>query len=485
MTGPGRGLCALFHEPEVVEFVDSTSRLDRLTLFVGAGVSMESGFPSWYQLVSKLLARVAQESGLADRPANEFAAWTIEREGLTAAAAVAKASLNDFPGALREVLYLVSETPRPGETGRAIAALTRSVTETRVLTTNYDLILESALERSCSGPLGDPARSIVHLHGVVGPRGGTYGQEIVLSEQDYFSMAADTSPQQMVAANELSGSACVFLGASLTDPNLLRYLYRTQHSRKHWVVFSRQQDAAIYDSSDPAVVALREETSRRRWEVARVRPIYADFFSQTAQLLHELRMRRDRGDAYVPLPERLAAWRVALQQGVLTTEADSFAQNQDAFQAVLQYLIDGIERDLEEHGAATADGERLQLSMWVYDPAAETLVNWASSDRSWRDPSTLTPLPVDWQSDFLSVQAFCAGSLVERSTDQFVATRWNHVVGAPIYLQTDPVGRLPVGAMTIASNLPRDRSALMRGLATLRRQSIPTTEDTLASLLAP
>lgn len=116
---------------------------------------------------------------------------------------------------------------------------------------------------------------------------------------------------------------------------------------------------------------------------------------------------------------------------------------------------------------------------------AESLTNWASSDRVWRDPTTMEPLPIDWTSDFVSTQAFCAGSLVVRSTERYVATRWNHVIGSPIYLETELLGRLPIGAVTIASTASAPESALYRGLSTLRRKSFPAVESVLAGLLDP
>jgi hypothetical protein len=128
-------------------------------------------------------------------------------------------------------------------------------------------------------------------------------------------------------------------------------------------------------------------------------------------------------------------------------------------------------------------GERLQCSLWVYAPDRQELVNWASSDRVWRDPSTLEPVAIAWDSDFVSVRAFTSGSVVSYSTAQYVVSRWNHVVGAPIHLETDQYGRIPVGVLTIASSAGEHSSALHRGMSFLRAEILPAVLPRLASLL--
>jgi len=59
-----------------------------------------------------------------------------------------------------------------------------------------------------------------------------------------------------------------------------------------------------------------------------------------------------------------------------------------------------------EESRAILSPARPRLSLWVYDPGSESLTNWASADRVWRDPKTMEPLQVDWRSEFVSVQAF-------------------------------------------------------------------------------
>lgn len=170
----------------------------------------------------------------------------------------------------------------------------------------------------------------------------------------------------------------------------------------------------------------------------------------------------------------------------LDTSPHSFSDGQDYLQSILADVV-GATRDLlGEHGIEPAPSERLGCSLWVYQPHDDVLVNWASSDRAWRDPATLEPVPVSWTSPFASVRAFCAGSLVSFSTREQATTRWNHVLGIPLYLEDEGYfGRLPVGVATLASTLPEGRSALGRGLHAVRTDVAPEVADQLAELLRP
>lgn len=497
MSGATRGLCDLFDRPEVGRFIEEVADVDHLTIVAGAGTSIESGFPDWTALVSGLLRAAAERAGLSDDAAGEFTRWTLRREGLAGAAAVASASLDtDFHTVVHRVLYEQQLTPPPGQTALGIArvAASRGLSNCDLSTTNYDLLLEAALgtvlERAVSTATKVGRTSldrVLHLHGVVRPRGGIAG-DLILSDRDYARMQQDSAWQQEHFAERLTTSMCLFVGASLTDPNLLRYLYRVPSDRTHYAIFVRQQDAGVYDEAAREVIELRETSSEARWQEAGVIPLQADFFSQSAQLLHEVVHRREtarRRRVYKPLPRRLSTWRNKVDAGVLSISRTGFADRQDGLRDFMSEILDGVQLDLADAGHRRRKTERLGVSMWVYDPASETLTNWASADRSWRDPTTLEPLDVDWRSDFVSVQAFCAGSLVSRSTERYAVSRWNHVIGFPIYVDTERRGRLPVGAVTLASTAPSPESALHRGLGTLRRVSLPTVEEALADLLDP
>jgi hypothetical protein len=87
---------------------------EKVTIIVGAGASVESGLPTWGDLVSTLLRTAAFERGLSTDDAQLFATWTQQKEGLTAAGEMARRLLKDFRSALRSGLYGQTSSPLPG-----------------------------------------------------------------------------------------------------------------------------------------------------------------------------------------------------------------------------------------------------------------------------------------------------------------------------------------------------------------------------------
>lgn len=81
---------------------------------------------------------------------------------------------------------------------------------------------------------------VVHLHGYLG-RDGTDGQ-IILSEGDYQGMQFGAAWQDDLVRTSLRDSTLVFVGTSLIDPNMLRYLHAVAREKggKHFAIFVRQ-----------------------------------------------------------------------------------------------------------------------------------------------------------------------------------------------------------------------------------------------------
>lgn len=326
-----------------------------------------------------------------------------------------------------------------------------------------------------------------YLHGRLSPEGSSSGG-LVLSEADYHLMQQPDAWQEEYVAERLRASTCLFVGMSLSDPNLLRYLYRSEaHAAMgHLVCFARQQDAALYEEVNDPVARLRERTAAQRWHAVGVEPLRVEHCAQSAQLLFEVAACRRLGTAYDPLGQRLSEWHSAVSAAALSTAARVFDARQDDLQSILADIVTATREVLVAHTVELAPGERLGCSLWVYRPDGDVLVNWASSDRVWRDPATLEPVPVSWTSPFASVRAFCTGSLTSFSTREQVATRWNHVLGVPLYLEDEgPLGRLPVGVATIASTLPEESSALGKGIQVVRADIAPKIAHQLADLLRP
>lgn len=488
-----------FGSKKALRWIRELADAERLTIFVGAGSSVESGLPSWTALVQRLLDRAAEVGGLDEDERRHFVEWTLAREDVTGAGEIARQILKRrFRSRLRSSLYQDVASAAPAETARAVGqiALDRLSTVCELVTTNYDTLLEDAVREAVpddrqvvaladNRSVAGDVVAVRHLHGVLAPGAKTAGP-LVLSDRDYHLMQDPASWQESFVKNQLENNTCLFVGTSLTDPNLLRYLHRAARKpqSRHAAVFLRQQDSSLYDASPPEVIELREWSQERKWQEAGVTPLVLDYFSQSAQFLWEIVAATRQGARYQALPQRLRAWWRSLGASMLTVEPSAFRRNQDELHRIVRGALDRTLALISQSGRRRGSGEVLGLTLWVFDPDRGGLVNWASADRVWRDPMTITPVPIEWSSDFVAMHAYCSGSLVSESTERYAASRWNHVVAFPVYVHAE-TGRLPVGAMTLASSRTAEDSLLTRALDTVRSQAIPELATLTAELLAP
>lgn len=182
-------------------------------IFVGAGVSMAAGYPSW----STLLTEIGEEIGVNSRDIQDLAAlaqWYIRETGnATGVRNVIK----------REIGF---DRPLP-ETVRTLARLPVR----HIWTTNYDRLIERAFVE-ISRPL-DPVAGAKDLALKVTP-GATrlykmHGSvdrldDIVISTDDYELFRTKRGAFLPLLQAHLSSMSMLFVGLSLTDPNVRHVL---------------------------------------------------------------------------------------------------------------------------------------------------------------------------------------------------------------------------------------------------------------------
>lgn len=214
----------------------------RLTLICGAGVSIGAGIPSWDALLIKLLESMVNKLSaeksidLSSKAVSEFK----EKYGSSALiiGKYLKVNLgNDFLKDVRDALYetnptscqmidSVVEMSRPQRDGKPLDS---------IITFNFDSLIEENLKKhnikhkaifTESVKHRSNELPIYHVHGYL-PRKGTIPKdnEIVFSEDAYHSQFIEPfSWSNLIQLNKLSQNTCLFVGLSLTDPNLRRLL---------------------------------------------------------------------------------------------------------------------------------------------------------------------------------------------------------------------------------------------------------------------
>lgn len=242
-----------------IEKLRNAYRDNRLTLFLGAGVSMASGLPSWNALVLAMYFEVIDRDRLGNwRPFPNYllaiAEWQLKhmQEPLEITARKIRKYYADdqnlFRRALWENLYKALE--RHGEdfvppdlyslldenkTLHGIVDLCNTSDEkgvNAIVTYNYDSLLEMALDTIDHTPIWsssqvqpDTGIPVYHVHGYVPLPGdeGSSPDEIVFTEDQYNRIANDPySWANLVQMHFMSSSTGLMIGLSLSDRNMRR-----------------------------------------------------------------------------------------------------------------------------------------------------------------------------------------------------------------------------------------------------------------------
>jgi hypothetical protein len=282
-----------------------------VTLVLGAGVSMARGVPSWPALV----ARVWGEAGLGEVPAFVARAWeappphplafqialelAAERLAKRRGAKTLSAGRAALAELLRAELYRSVRRPAPGAED-TLATIARHVLAdqardaraiTRIITFNADDLLEQEAGASLAAPVvwpiaraaahprhgrgrgGRPPISLYHLHGFLPRRRAGQSDAtvryadapdtLVFTDAQYWaSVASPMSFANRVMQNALFDSHCVFIGLSMTDVNLARWL-GLRHGE---VVFDKERElGALEVEPDKRGEARRRALARHVW----------------------------------------------------------------------------------------------------------------------------------------------------------------------------------------------------------------------------
>ncbi len=213
-----------------------------LTLVCGAGVSVEAGIPSWNVLLLELLKEMVSQLNKDNKlqlqkGAAEGLAQNIDLSPLIIGKYLKNTLGDDFATKVREHLYKTQL--RNSKLIEAIVKLAKPQRDRKpleaIITLNFDDLLESAI--SAEGISYKPIYSesirhksseipIYHVHGYL-PRKGKLEKStmLVFSEDAYHEQFVDPfSWSNLVQLNKYTQTTCLFIGLSLTDPNLRRLL---------------------------------------------------------------------------------------------------------------------------------------------------------------------------------------------------------------------------------------------------------------------
>ncbi|MCB2155092.1 SIR2 family protein [bacterium] len=239
----------------------SAFKEDQLVIFVGAGVSLSAGLPDWPSLLNRLtLDLMKTHPDIADSLAGSTDLLEYLREESPSSPIIAARFLRDsidkFADRVRRALYETYNGDSHSDLIRAIGKLCLPERARQgllaVVNYNFDNLIEIELDRRnvnhhvviCEED--SPSRDelpIYHPHGFLPSKGkltATHEASLVLSEDAYHSQFIDPySWPNITQLNLLRNHVCLFLGLSMTDPNLRRLLEISQRKKpgaRHYAV---------------------------------------------------------------------------------------------------------------------------------------------------------------------------------------------------------------------------------------------------------
>lgn len=292
---------------------------EELALFVGAGISKDAGIPQWKELTNTLLSKMIASrikdkgtEGLAQHldVVIDLAHQNQENSPITQMRYIKGAfSSDEYNKLVHEVLY--SKKPKANtDLLNAIAAICtprrNHIGVQGVVTYNFDDLLERCLGKlkiptnivSCEDDISTPDKlSVFHVHGYMPNKfdESNPNMELIFSEEDYHKVYRDAYCwSNLIQLNYLREHTCLFIGCSLTDPNLRRLLdvaKRNNERPRHYAFLRRnnvvnngdvdQRALEIYKDID---LSLRE----KYYAAIGLNIIWIDDFDEIPNILRSL-----------------------------------------------------------------------------------------------------------------------------------------------------------------------------------------------------
>lgn len=389
----------------------------------------------------------------------------------------------------------------------ALMARIGSIDVTTSTSGNNDAVVAPRLAKSAgwmrsrqnTQDLFDSATSIVQLHGLI-PRNRTINEGRVLTpvigELDYIN----SEPYTYRALRSLLREApALFIGTSLTDRPLLQALAQTRNSSPY-PRFALVPIGLDLESDRERQRRLRA-SQLERYEHFGVTPVYVDYHFQIAQFVQELTgavshasvpVSRAKstvvdgetdGSFVTPTsdhqedsaPEvgtpRASSERSSYGQRLLKWSADWISlQNLEGLDtstisaALTEYAEEQVRLILD-----VSASEVTKLELWVRDSPRthRGLRLWQSTVSLHLQEESARRANFSNASEIVAVHAFVEGRPVISSVkrDESPHQRWRTYLSTPIWVGEDArgdYGRLPVGAIVMASMRQAERSGLVR-----------------------
>ena len=220
-------------DPIIREKAKNALKNNKISLFLGAGVSASAGVVAWDSLLEQLC--IKKGVGKIDGDINSVVKgryiideYIDEKRQKDKNSKKDEVIPDEFYQDMRSILYA---STRDSLLIKSLAKLIKKCKIESIISYNYDDLVEQEVKKinpcysvySKARPIDDDSYPIYHVHGFI-PKDGDWS-EIVLGEKEYHKIYQESynwgNVEQLHA---LCRSTCFFIGLSMTDPNLRRLI---------------------------------------------------------------------------------------------------------------------------------------------------------------------------------------------------------------------------------------------------------------------
>lgn len=242
---------------------------ENLVFVLGAGVSMGFGLPNWDTLLQKLMITTIDKEQNVSTVLSRLFTTVFSPSPLIAGRYLQKYYEDkklSFEDAVRKVLYenlqIDKQSDLMDEIVNFCVAPGKSPNLDSIISYNFDDILEQRLSKVGVqiphkpiygiGMNPDGQLPIYHVHGFLQQKGKLSDQnQITFGESIYHKQYIDIySWNNIVQINKFRDSNCIFIGSSLTDPNIRRLLdiakkQKGEKEENHFIFKMRHKEDTV------------------------------------------------------------------------------------------------------------------------------------------------------------------------------------------------------------------------------------------------
>jgi hypothetical protein len=255
---------------------------EQLVLILGAGISLEFGVPSWNLLLQNLMVHTIEKENKVSTILSKLFNDIFRPNPLIAGRYLQgyfEKNDSSFESMVRDVLYSKIDKEKKSllldEIIKICVSPGNSPNLNSIITYNFDDILEYKLEKTgmpipykaifgIGIDIKNNELPIYHVHGYL-PESEKLDEthKITFGENNYHQQYSDIySWNNMVQINKFRENTCLFIGSSLTDPNIRRLLdiaYKQKgNKRKHHYIFKKRIDERYLTTELKKILETKE-----------------------------------------------------------------------------------------------------------------------------------------------------------------------------------------------------------------------------------